>query len=84
VAVKVAVPLSADLDRVLGILLEEAGRLPDEQIVREPNVFVSQVDPSEVIVTIETAARSAPLAGELASALRRSAVDRLKSEGIYT
>jgi small-conductance mechanosensitive channel len=82
--VKVAVPLSADLDRVLEILLEEAGRLPDEQTVREPNVFVSQVDPSEVIVTIETAARSAPLAGELASALRRSAVDRLKSEGIYT
>jgi small-conductance mechanosensitive channel len=84
VAVKVAVPLSADLDRVLGILLEEAGRLPDEQIVREPNVFVSQVDPSEVIVTIETAARSAALANELASTLRRSTVDRLKAEGIYT
>jgi small-conductance mechanosensitive channel len=84
VAVKVAVPLSADLDRVLGILLEEAGRLPDEQIVREPNVFVSQVDPSEVIVTIETAARSAALANELASMLRRSTVDRLKAEGIYT
>jgi small-conductance mechanosensitive channel len=84
VAVKVAVPLSADLDRVLEILLEEAGRLPDEQTVREPNVFVSQVEPSEVIVTIETAARSAALAGELSASLRRSAVARLKAEGIYT
>jgi hypothetical protein len=69
---------------VLEILLEEAGRLPDEQTVREPNVFVSQVEPSEVIVTIETAARSAALAGELSASLRRSAVARLKAEGIYT
>jgi small-conductance mechanosensitive channel len=84
VSVKVAVPLSADLDRVLELLLEEAKRLPDEVIVKEPNVYVSQVDPSETVVTVETAARSAAQAAELSAALRRSLVDRLKAEGIYT
>ena len=34
VSVKVAVPLSADLDRVLELLLEEARRLPDDVIVK--------------------------------------------------
>jgi small-conductance mechanosensitive channel len=84
VTVKVSVPLSADLERVLEILLEEAGRLPDDEIVREPSVYVSQVDPTEAVLTVETAARSAARATDLASALRRAAVDRLKAEGIYT
>jgi small conductance mechanosensitive channel len=83
VAVKVAVPLKADLDRVLELLLQEANRLPDDAIVREPNVYVSQVDQDEVIVTVETWARSAAEATELASSLRRGVVDRLKAEGIY-
>lgn len=83
VSVKVSVPVGADLERVLELLLEEAGRLPDEVIVREPNVYVSQVDPSEAVLTVETAARSAAQATELASALRRSVVDRLKAEGVY-
>ncbi len=83
-AVKVAVPLSADLDRVLELLLEEAKRLPDDVIVREPTVYVSQVDQDEIVVTVETWARSAPQATELASTLRRAVVDRLKTEGIYT
>jgi small-conductance mechanosensitive channel len=84
VSVKVAVPLSAELDLVLDLLLEEARRLPDEVIVREPNVYVSQVDPSETVVAVETAARSPAQAVELSAALRRSLVDRLKDEGIYT
>jgi small-conductance mechanosensitive channel len=83
VAVKVAVPLSADLGRVLELLLAEAKRLPDDVIVREPNVYVSQVDQAEAVVTVETWARRASQATELASTLRRSIVDRLKDEGIY-
>ena len=83
VAVKVAVPLSADLDRVLELLHQEAKRLPDEAIIREPNVYVSQVDQDEVSVTVETWARSAAGATELASSLRRGVVERLKDEGIY-
>jgi small-conductance mechanosensitive channel len=84
VAVKVAVPLSADLERVLELLLEEARHLPDEVIVREPNAYVSQVDPSEAVVTVEVWARSAAEAAELGSSIRRSLVDRLKSEGVYS
>lgn len=83
-AVKVAVPLSADLDRVLELLLEEARRLPDEVTVREPTVYVSQVSQEEVVVTAETWARTAQQATDLASMLRRAIVDRLKAEGIYT
>ena len=83
VAVKVAVPLSADLDRVLELLAEEAKRLPDDVIVREPTVYVSQVDQTEASVTVETWTRSASQATELASTLRRALVDRLKAYGIY-
>jgi small conductance mechanosensitive channel len=83
VAVKVAVPLSADLDRVLELLLAEANQLPDDVIVREPNVYVSQVDQAETVVTVEAWARRSSQATELASRLRRAIVDRLKAEGIY-
>ena len=83
VTVKVSVPLSADLERMLEILLEEAGRLPDDEIVRQPNVYVSQVDPNEAVLTVEAAARTAAQATTLASSLRRAVVDRLKAEGIY-
>jgi hypothetical protein len=44
---------------------------------------VSQVDQTEASVTVEAWARSASQATELASALRRALVDRLKAEGIY-
>lgn len=83
VTVKVSVPLSADLERMLEILLEEAGRLPDDEIVRQPNVYVSQVDPNEAVLTVEAAARTAAQATALASSLRRAVVDRLKAEGVY-
>jgi small-conductance mechanosensitive channel len=83
VTVKVSVPLSADLERMLEILQEEAARLPDDEIVRQPNVYVSQVDPNEAVLTVEAAARSAVQATALASSLRRAVVDRLKAEGVY-
>ncbi len=83
-AVKVAVPLSADLDRVLELLLEEARQLPDEMTVREPTVYVSQVDQDEVVITAETWARTSRQATDLASMLRRAIAERLKAEGIYS
>jgi small-conductance mechanosensitive channel len=84
VAVRVTVPLTADLDRVLAVLLEEAQRLPDDMTVREPNVHVSQLDPSGAVVTAEVWSRTAAQADELASILRRAASERLKAEGIYS
>jgi small-conductance mechanosensitive channel len=83
VEVRVSVPLTADLARVLEVLLEEARTLPEDMTVKEPNVYVSQLDPSGAIVTVEAWARGAAKTGELASALRRLAADRLKAEGIY-
>jgi small-conductance mechanosensitive channel len=84
VAVRVTVPLTADLDRVLAVLLEEAQRLPDDMTVREPNVHVSQLDPSGAVVTAEVWARTAGQANDVASVLRRAASERLKAEGIYS
>jgi small conductance mechanosensitive channel len=84
VAVRVTVPLTADLDHVLAVLLEEAQRLPDDMTVREPNVHVSQLDPSGAVVTAEVWARTAAQGEELASILRRAASERLKAEGIYS
>jgi small conductance mechanosensitive channel len=83
VEVRVAVPLAADLARVLEVLLEEAKNLPEDMTVKEPNVYVSQLDPSGAVVTVETWARGAAQVGELAAILRRLAADRLKTEGIF-
>ena len=83
VAVRVSVPLSADLDRVIELLLDEARRLPETMQRKEPNVHVSQLDATGAVVTTELWARGAGEAAELSSMLRRAAVDRLKSEGVY-
>ena len=85
VAVKVAVPLSADLDRVLELLLEEAKRLPDDAMVREPTVYVSQVDQTEAVVTVETAGQE-PRRRRPSSPRRSAAASSTgsRAEGIYT
>jgi len=83
VSVRVAVPLSADLDRVLELLLEEARRLPEAMTEKEPNAHVTQLDSTGAIVTVEAWAHGASEASELSSALRRTAAERLKSEGVY-
>ena len=82
-AVRVSVPLSADLDRVIELLLDEARRLPETMQRKEPNVHVSQLDATGAVVTIELWARTAGEAADLSSTLRRAAVERLKSEGVY-
>jgi small-conductance mechanosensitive channel len=83
VSVKVSVPLAADLDRVLAALREEARRLPETMTEKEPSVYVSQLDATGAVVTIDAWAPSAAAVPELSSTLRRAAVDRLKSEGVY-
>jgi small-conductance mechanosensitive channel len=83
VAVRVAVPLTADLDRVITILLEEARSLSENMTEKEPTVHVSQLDSSGAVITVEAWARDGDAAADLSSALRRRAVERLRSEGVY-
>lgn len=82
-SVRVVVPLTADLDRVLAALLEEASRLPETMIDKEPSVHVSHLDSNGAVVTIDAWARAASQVAELSSLLRQAAVERLKSEGVY-
>lgn len=82
-AVRVSVPLSADLDRVLALLVEEARKAPDAMPEKEPAATVSQLDATAAVVTVEAWARSAEQASALAASLRRAAYDRLRAEGVY-
>jgi small-conductance mechanosensitive channel len=84
VTVRVSVPLSADLDRVIELLLDEARRLPETMQQKEPHVQVSQLDATGAVVTTELWARTAGEAADLSSSLRRAVVERLKSEGVYS
>ena len=83
VAVRVAVPLTADLDRVIALLLEVARSLSETMTDKEPTVHVSQLDTSGAVATIEAWTRDAESGAKLSSALRRAAVERLRSEGVY-
>lgn len=83
VAVRVSVPLSADLDRVIELLLDEARRLPETMQRKEPTVHVSQLDAAGAVVTAELWAPGAGEVSELSSTFRRVAVERLRSEGVY-
>jgi small conductance mechanosensitive channel len=82
-AVSVPVPLSADLDRVLQVLIEEARHAPEAVPEREPTATVSQLEATGAVVTIEAWARSAAQASELAGDLRGRLSDRLRREGVY-
>ena len=82
-AARVSVPLSADLERVLALLVEEARRSPESVPEKQPNATVSQLEATSAVVTVETWARSATEAEALAAELRRKAYDRLRREGVY-
>jgi small-conductance mechanosensitive channel len=82
-AVRVAVPLTADLNRVLELLLEVARNLSETMSEKEPTVHVSEIDPTGAIVTVEAWVRTAAEVSPLSSSLRHAAVERLKAEGIY-
>ena len=83
-AVRVAVPLTADLNRVLELLLEVARGLSETMSEREPTVNVSEIDSTGAVVTIEAWAGSAAEVAPLSSSLRHASVERLKAEGIYS
>jgi small-conductance mechanosensitive channel len=82
-AVRVFVPLSADLDRVLALLVEEARQAPEAVPEREPNATVSQLEATSAVVTVEAWAPTAESASALAAHVRESAYRRLRAEGVY-
>jgi small-conductance mechanosensitive channel len=82
-AVRVPVPLPADLDRVLGALVDEARQAPEAMSEKEPVATVSQLEAASAVVTVEVWTRTAAQASELTARLRRAAYDRLRAEGIY-
>lgn len=81
--VAVAVPLSADLERVRELLVEEARQAPESMPEKEPVATVSQLEPSHAVLTVDAWTRSAAGAGALASNLRATLHRRLREEGIY-
>jgi small-conductance mechanosensitive channel len=81
--VRVSVPLTTDLDRVLALLVDEARRAPETVPDKEPIATVSQLEASSAVVTVEAWARSAAAAADLAGGLRRKAYERLRREGVY-
>ena len=78
----VPVPLAADLDRALALLLEEARALPQTMTDKEPTAHVSQVDSTGAVLTVQAWVRTAAQAAELSQALRRAGVERLRAEGL--
>jgi small-conductance mechanosensitive channel len=82
-AVRVFVPLSADLDRVLTSLVDVARQAPEAVPKREPTASVTDLRATSAVVTLEVWAGSAAAAAELGARVRREAVDRLRAEGVY-
>lgn len=82
-AVRVPVPLSADLDRVLALLVDVARQAPEAVPRRHPTATVTTLEAAAAVVTIEAWAGSAAQAGDLAAWVRREAAERLRAEGIY-
>lgn len=82
-AVTVSVPISADLDRVLAALVEEARRAPDAMPEKEPAATVTQLEATAAVVTVEAWAPTAAQAASLGASLRLAAYNRLRAEGVY-
>lgn len=82
-AVRVSVPLSADMDRVLALLADVARQAPEAVPRKEPTATVSQLDAASATVTVEAWAASASQADDLAGRVRREAIERLRAEGVY-
>jgi small conductance mechanosensitive channel len=82
-AVRVSVPLSANLDRVLALLVDVARQAPEAVPKREPTATVTDLKAISAVITVEAWAGSAGRAAELAARIRREAVERLRGEGVY-
>ena len=82
--VTIPVPLGADLDRVLDLLLEEARAAPQAMSEREPTATVTDLEADgSAVVSMRAWARNHWEAAELAPVLRRAAHRRLRAEGVY-
>ena len=82
--VTIPVPLGADLDRVLDLLLEEARAAPQAMSEKEPTATVSDLEPDgSAVVSVRAWAGNHLEAAELVTELRRSAHRRLRAEGAY-
>jgi small-conductance mechanosensitive channel len=79
--VDVPVPLSADLDRVVAALQEEAGTVEEAIETREARTTVTQLEADRAIVTMAVWTRPGKVA-DLESALRRAALRRLRADGV--
>jgi small-conductance mechanosensitive channel len=79
--VDVPVPLSADLDRVVAALQEEAGTVEEAIETREARTTVTQLEADRAIVTMAAWTRPGKV-GDLESALRRAALRRLRADGV--
>jgi small conductance mechanosensitive channel len=82
-AVRVSVPLSADLDRVLALLVDVARQAPEAVPKRIPIATITDLEVTAAVVTIEAWAGTAGSAADLAARVRREAVERLRAEGVY-
>ena len=79
--VDVPVPLSADLDRVVAALQEEAGSVDEAIESREARATVTNLEAERAIVTVAAWARPGK-AADVESGLRRAALRRLRADGV--
>jgi small conductance mechanosensitive channel len=82
-SVRVFVPLSADLDRILAMLVEEARQAPQAVPEREPHATISELEATSAVVTVESWAPTAEKASALSAHVRAAAYRRLRAEGVY-
>ena len=82
--VTVPVPLSADLDAVLALVVEVATAAPDSVEEKEPVATVSELEPEGgALVSVEAWSRTAAGAGRVAGFIRRETHRRLRESGAY-
>jgi small conductance mechanosensitive channel len=79
--VDVPVPLSADLDRIVAALQEEAGSVDEVIESREARATVTQLEAEHAIVTVAAWARPGR-AADVESELRLAALRRLRADGV--
>jgi small-conductance mechanosensitive channel len=79
--VRFPVPLSADLDRVVTTLEEEAKAAAEAMPGREPVARVTEVEDASAVVTVDAWTATARVA-DVASEIRLRTLRRLRSEGL--
>ena len=82
--VRIPVPLSSDLDRVVALLEDEARAAADTRPEKEPVATLTEFEPAASVAVVTLHAWAEPgRAGSLAGELRRAAHRRLRAEGMF-